>query len=493
MTARAFTPHAMAAALALAVSPALTKSTAAARMLESHCSERKGFTMRRGFKAGAALVTALVLFTSAIVSASQSALKARSDSATLAATEEILKSVSRLRGLEIKHPVKSGLKTHDEIERSVISDLDRTNKPEEFEATTRALEKLGLVPKGFRLRDYFVKLLREQVAGFYEPKTQEFYLASWVPISEQKTVIAHELAHALQDQHFNLRRFENWPEGDSDAETAAHALVEGEATLVMFQYAFEQQGVRFDVTKMGSITEKLLEQDGDDASKYPVLAAAPAVLRESLQFPYVYGAGFVQQVLKSGSWPLVNSTYSRLPVSTEQIMHPERFLVRDNPIVIDAADLQQALGAGWKRLDADVNGQFGYQLVLAEFIGKDVAREAAKGWGGDRYVLYENQKGGHVLLAQHTTWDSERDAREFFDAYCERTEKRYRLARAAGPASASRVYETAEGLASIELRGSDVVIVEGAQDAKQLGRVSERMWLSKKAVMTRGHGDLPAR
>jgi hypothetical protein len=446
--------------------------------------------MRRGIKAGTALLLALALFTTAIVSASQSvALKAGSDTAALGATEEILKSVSRLRGLEIKRPVKSGFKTHDEIERSVISDLDRNTKPEEFEATTRALEKLGLIPKGFPLRDYFVKLLREQVAGFYEPKTQEFYLASWVPISEQKTVIAHELAHALQDQHFNLRRFEDWPDGDSDAETAAHALVEGEATVLMFQYTFEHQGLRFDVTRMGSITEKLLEQDGDDASKYPVLANAPRVLRESLQFPYVYGAGFVQEILKSGSWLLLNNTYSRLPISTEQIMHPERFLARDNPILIDVADLQPVLGADWKRLDADVNGQFGYQIVLNEFISKNAARKAAKGWGGDRYVLYENRKDGAVLLAQHTTWDTADDAREFFDAYCERTEKRYNLPRASGPHAPSRVYQTSEGLASIELRQSDVVIIEGAQSTKQLDRLSERMWQSKKAVLTRGHAD----
>lgn len=446
--------------------------------------------MQRRVKAGASLVLALVMLATAIVSAHQSAaLITRSDKAGLGATEEILKSVSRLRGLEIKRPVKSGFKTHDEIERSVINDLDQSTKPEELEATTKALEKLGLIPKGFQLRDYFIKLLREQVAGFYEPKTQEFYLASWVPISEQKTVIAHELVHALQDQHFNLRRFERWPRGDSDAEAAAHALVEGEATVVMFQYTFEQQGLRFDVTKIGPITEKLLEQDGDDASKYPVLANAPTVLRESLQFPYVYGAGFVQGVLKSGSWSLLNSAYSRLPISTEQIMHPERFLVRDNPVTIDVTDLQPALGASWKRLDTNVNGEFGYQIVLAEFIGKSAARSAAKGWGGDRYVLYENQKNRAILLAQHTTWDTPEDAKEFFNAYCQRTEKRYKLTPAASPASPSCVYETAEGLVAIELRASDVVIIEGAQDIKQLGRISDRMWQSKKAIMTRGHGD----
>ena len=114
-----------------------------------------------------------------------------------------------MRGLEVKRQVKSGFKTKDEIGQSVIHDLDENTTPEEIAATSKTLSKLGLIPRTFQLRDYIVHLLREQVAGFYEPKTQEFYLAAWLPVAEQKTVMAHELIHALQDQHFNLRRFEN--------------------------------------------------------------------------------------------------------------------------------------------------------------------------------------------------------------------------------------------------------------------------------------------
>src|SRR5215471_15818988 len=240
------------------------------------------------------LAIVLSLFAGAAPKPFQAPALAKPGEAALDATGEILGVVSRLRHLSVLHPVKSGMKTHDEIEQSVIRDLDESTTPAEFEASSKTLVKLGLIPKGFHLRDYVVKLLREQVAGFYEPKTKEFYLASWLPISEQKSVMAHELTHALQDQHFNLRRFEKWPKGDSDAELAAHALVEGEATVVMFEYAGEQEGVHLDVTRLGSLTEKMLEQDDtNDSSKYPVLSQAPLVLRENLQFPYVYGVGFV--------------------------------------------------------------------------------------------------------------------------------------------------------------------------------------------------------
>jgi hypothetical protein len=440
--------------------------------------------MYKRFSAGGALVLALVLVAGSGVGAYQGAASIKKpDAAALNATDEILKTVSRLRELDVKHMVKAGFKSKDEIEASVIRDLDENTPPEEFEATQKTLFKLGLVRKDFRLRDFIVKLLREQVAGYYEPKTKEFYLAAWLPLSDQKKVIAHELVHALQDQHFNLRRFERWPKGDSDAELALHALVEGEATLVMIQYDFEQQGMRLDMKKIGPLTDRLLEGDANDNDpNYPVLSSAPKVLRENLQFPYIYGAGFAQAVLKGLSWQGLDRAYEVLPASTEQIMHPERYLTRDNPVKIELPDLVATFGQGWKQSDADVHGEFGYQVILSEFIPKRTARLAATGWGGDHYALYESKATGAAALVEFTTWDSAGDAREFFDAYSERTEKRYKVNRPADSNPGPRVYETTEGLVSIELRDNDVLIIEGAQAGGQLARISTRAWQSKKTT-----------
>lgn len=438
--------------------------------------------MHKKFTACLASFIALAMLAASVSGALQvPASIAKPDTAALNSTEEILKVVSRLRELDIRQTVKSSFKTKDEIEQSVIRDLDESTPPAEFEATQKTLVKLGLIKKDFRLRDYVVQLLREQVAGFYEPKTKEFYLAAWLPISDQKRVIAHELVHALQDQHFNLRRFESWPKGDSDAELAAHALVEGEATLVMIQYDFDERGAKLDLAKLGSLTDSLIDQDTDsDAKTYPVLANAPKVLKENLQFPYLYGAGFVAAVLKGRSWQSLDIAYKSLPASSEQIMHPDRFLSRDNPVKIEMADLQAVLGSDWKQSDVDVNGEFGFVVALAEFIPPRVARAAAAGWGGDGYTLYENKATGAVLLAQYTNWDSETDAKEFFEAYCSRTEKRYGVGKPVTTNVRQRVYETGEGLASIEIRGTDVVMIEGAQTRDQLARLSERAWQSKK-------------
>jgi heme-degrading monooxygenase HmoA len=442
--------------------------------------------MHKKLTAGVATLVSLALLAASVSGALQGAASiARPDPTAISSTEEILRTVSRLRELDIKQSVKSSFKTKDEIEQAVIRDLDENTSPAEFEATQKTLVKLGLIRKQFRLRDYVVQLLREQVAGFYEPKTGEFYLAAWLPVSDQKRVIAHELVHALQDQHFNLRRFENWPKGDSDAELAAHALIEGEATLVMIQYDFDQRGAKLDLSKLGSFTDTLIESDTDsDAKTYPVLANAPKVLKENLQFPYLYGAGFVGAVLKGRSWRSLDLAYKIPPASTEQIMHPERFLSRDNPVKIELADLLGALGPDWKKADADVNGEFGYLVALAEFIPPRAARTAAAGWGGDGYALFENKVTGATLLAQYTTWDSENDAREFFDAYSARTEKRYAAKSTAAPAG-QRIYETREGLAFIEVRGNDVVMIEGAATREELARLAERVWHSEKKGQAR--------
>jgi len=411
------------------------------------------------------------------------AIKKPDPAAALNATDEVLSVVSRMRQLEIKSPVKSGLKTKDEIEASVIRDLDESTPPAELDASQKTLVKLGLVGPNFRLRDYIVKLLREQVAGYYEPKTKEFYLAAWLPLGEQKKVMAHELVHALQDQHFDLRRFEKWPKGDSDTELAIHALIEGEATLVMIQYDMEEGGLKgIDIGRLPSLTEQLLKADTDNDPNYPVLSAAPRVLRENLQFPYVYGVGFAQAVYKNSSWRGLDAAYRELPASTEQVMHPEKYLAHEAPVKIDIPDLLTAFGKDWKQADADVNGEFGYMVILSEFINKDTARIAAAGWGGDRYAFYENQAAGATALVEYTTWDTALDAKEFFNAYAERTEKRYKVTGAADANANRRVYQTREGVVAIELRDRDVVMIEGAQNREQLAQLQERVWQSKKAT-----------
>jgi hypothetical protein len=373
------------------------------------------------------------------------------------ATAEVLKETGEIRQLEVLRPVKSGAQSRAEIERMLVRNLDQQTTPAELRASELALKKLGLVPADFAMRSFMIELLTEQVAGYYDPKTQEFYLADWIDLDGQQPVIAHELTHALQDQHFNLRRFEDWPKGDSDAELAAHALVEGDATLLMTFYVMR------DLKRVAAMMKSM--SAGAGASEK--IEHAPRVLRDSLLFPYKQGMEWASHVYRRGGWALISEAYKNLPQSTEQILHAEKYFAREAPLKVNLPDIAGQLGKGWARLDYDVNGEWSYFQILDEFLrAEKESQKAVEGWGGDRFALYENRATRQVLLAQLTVWDTEGDAAEFFDAYVKRTERRYQGAvadtRASVPTGTRRVWRTTdEGMVVIERQGARVAILEG--------------------------------
>lgn len=386
--------------------------------------------------------------------------------AVAAATEEVLRETSELRQLPVLRTVKSGAQSRAEIERMLVRNLDEESSPEQMRASELALKRLGLLPADFQLRPFIISVLTEQILGYYDARTQTFYLADWIDLGGQQPVIAHELTHALQDQHFDLRRFEKWPRGDSDAELATHALVEGDATLAMVFYLTRdlKRAVAMMKSMNGGATERI--------------DAAPRVLRESLLFPYEQGLLWVRQLQQRGGWSLVSKAYTDLPRSTEQILHPEKYFAHEAPVKLELPDLSAALGKGWRRIDYDVNGEWGYYLILDEFLrAPDQSRAAAAGWGGDRYALYENSQTRETFLAQLTAWDTEADAREFFDAYARRVVLRYKDA---APSEAStetrRAWLTSEGGVRIERRGVYVLVLEGVPAKVEESELLKRGW-----------------
>ena len=373
--------------------------------------------------------------------------------AAVAATlEEVLRETSEIRNLPVLRPVRSGAQSRAEIERMLLRRLDEDQGPEEMRAGELAAKKFGLLPADFRLRPFLVALLTEQILGYYDPRTQQFYLADWIELDGQRPVMAHELAHALQDQHFDLRRFERWPDGDADAELAAHALIEGDATLAMMIYLTR------DFKRAAGMIRSV-------SPATPQLDRAPRALRESLAFPYDKGQEWATQLYRRGGWAAVSAAYKELPQSTEQILHFEKYLAREAPAKVELADLSASLGAGWRRIDSDVNGEWGYYLVLDQFLKDDKrSRAAAAGWAGDRYALYEHARTGATALAHVTVWDTEQDAEEFFAAYVARTELRYGVAagsRLGQSGETRRAWRTPQGLVTAERRGARVVVFEG--------------------------------
>jgi hypothetical protein len=348
--------------------------------------------------------------------------------------------------------------------------------PAEMHATELVLKKLGLVPPEFQYGPFIVKLLTEQVAGYYDPRVQRFYLADWIELEGQKPVMAHELAHALQDQHFNLRRFEKWPKGDSDAELAVHSLIEGDATLAMTLYMAKNPLVALAFVRSIATSNTASEH----------FKQAPRALRETLLFPYEQGSEWASRIYKRGGWSLVSASFTKLPQSTEQILHPDKYLSYEAPVKINLPELRGSLGPGWKKLDADVNGEWSFYLILDQFLNAPAeSKRAAAGWAGDRYAFYEGPKAGESLLVQMTAWDSENDAREFFDAYQKRTTRRYSGAGEPTTASVEAQHEisswkTNEGRVVLELRGDRVLIIEGLPEKVDQADFINKIWTASQ-------------
>ncbi|PWT90185.1 MAG: hypothetical protein C5B55_10090 [Blastocatellia bacterium] len=394
------------------------------------------------------------------------------NAAIVATTEAVLKETSQLRELSIIRPVKSGAQSRAEIERMVVKNLDEDTTPGEMHATEVLLKKFGLAPMDFNYRPFVIKLLTEQVAGYYDPKVQRFYLADWIELEGQKPVMAHELTHALQDQHFNLRRFEKWPRGDSDAELATHSLVEGDATLAMTLY----------MAKNPMVALAFIRSLGGDGLSSEQFKQAPRAIRESLMFPYEEGLTWATQIYRRGGWKMVSEAFTKLPQSTEQILHPDKYLSYEAPVKVDLPELRTLLGNDWKRIDYDVNGEWGLYLILDEYLNdSSESKRASAGWAGDRFELLEGTKPQQVCVAQMTVWDTENDAREFYDAYLKRTSLRYPDAQAheltnltAG--NLGQRWQTSEGAVVLELRGKRVAILEGVPAEANLKGLRDLMW-----------------
>ena len=393
------------------------------------------------------------------------------NAAIISTAEAILKETSELRELSILRDVKSGAQSRSEIEQVIIKNLDADTTPAELYAAEIVLKAFGLAPPDFAYRSFLIKLLSEQVAGYYDPKARQFYLADWIELDGQKPVMAHELTHALQDQHFNLRRFEKWPDGDSDAELAARALIEGDATLAMTHY----------LTRHPMVALAFMRSSQDTPSEQ--FEKAPRAVRESLMFPYAEGSNWAAEVHDRGGWDMVSKAFRKLPQSTEQILHPEKYFAYERPVKVTLPNFRRVLGPRWKRIDNDVSGEWGYYLVLDEYL-KDakLSKQAAAGWGGDRFVIYEGPRKSGLFLAQMTVWDTQADADEFFKAYRERTRKRFPdLASLSGAELIDGSFEleqwtTRSGRVVLVRRGSRVVILEGIPAKANAKRLLNMIW-----------------
>ena len=337
--------------------------------------------------------------------------------ALLAAFDEVLQRVVSLRHLQPRAPIKRAVRNRQQIRTAVQALSQDALSPAEWEAERKAMVQWGLIAPDFRLKEYVFDLLAEQAAGYYDPKQRMFFIADWLPQLVQKPVMAHELVHALQDQHYDLQANFDLVKDQSDLTLARKALIEGDAVAVMLAYLLGPLGMSMDdLPDMQAMLQASTSLMGD---QFQVYARAPLILRQQLVFPYVHGLAFIKAALARGGWEGLDNVYRHPPVSTEQIMHPEKYFTAAPALPSQVAlELPEAaLGTSWKKLKRDILGEFLLSVVLQQFLPEDEARQSAAGWRGDRYELFEHQDTGRLLLVCVTAWDTLKDAREFFQSY----------------------------------------------------------------------------
>jgi hypothetical protein len=313
--------------------------------------------------------------------------------------------VEKATGLTFKTPPKVERRTSDEVRAFLEKEFNTSLPPLELEGASRAYKLLGLLPDTMDLRGFMLKLLGEQVIGYYDPSTKVLYVVSDTSSGRAALVevtVAHELVHALQDQYVRLDSIQK-SRDDNDRLTAAQSVMEGQAT-------YEQMATMLGgdmAVRMPGGWDRVREMIRENQTAMPVFASAPMLLQESLLFPYLSGAEFMRRFkdAKTGRAP-----WEPLPASTEQVLHYEKYAAGERPMRVELPPLL----IGTKVYENNL-GEFETRLFLFQAL-QDLGTSArsAAGWGGDRFVVANLAGGAGITWV--TVWDTPIDAGEFRDA-----------------------------------------------------------------------------
>ena len=334
--------------------------------------------------------------------------------------DEVLHDMSEITGLSLVSPLKKTLRSRDEIRAYVIRQMDEDKDAKQRYADAKSAEAFGLLPRNFNLDSFMVELLTEQIAGLYDPKAHEFYIANWIPLNDQRMVMAHELTHALQDQHFKIETWLKAARPNDDAELAREAFLEGSATAAMVDYLLEGTGKS--VINMPEFDPSILT---GDLGSTPSLQKAPPFIKDTLVFPYFSGMTFTAAALKPDGWSSLAKVFSNPPASTQQIMHPSLYKSGHVPERVTLPSIENKLGKDWKKLDESLLGEFGWLEVLKQYLDEARAKPLAAAWEGDRYQLFENQPSMRLLLVARLHLANRDQATAFFGLYSELLRKKH--------------------------------------------------------------------
>jgi len=374
----------------------------------------------------------------------------------------IKKELEAVRGLSFNRQFGIEARRKNAIRQRLETALVKEYGERRLENLALVYARLGLLPPGSDLKSLLLDFYAPRALGYYDPAGKNLVLradigSSFVPTSVRviarldnanERVLVHELTHVLQDQHFSLDGM--GAAYNDDRVLAFHSILEGDATLA--EFGFRWGGLDGEMVPL--INRRLLA--GVQKARAQA-TGGPRFLVDRLLFQYYSGTTFVSLLLADKGWSGIDRLYTSPPLSTEQVLHPEKYLDwPDPPTRVEFAGLEPLSREGWPAVESNSLGELMVQCLFAEFLVAAEAENAALGWDGDRYWAFRN--GSEISLLWVTVWDSIDDAEEFVNKYGQVAVKKY----GSMDAAAANFY--------FERRDNVVMMVEGPGSDEAAGR-----------------------
>jgi hypothetical protein len=402
--------------------------------------------------------------------------------------DELIKFASDETGLPIRNEVKRTLTTRVAVEKYLTDKFNEDEDSKRMQRGEIVLKKFGLLDRDFNLKPFMLSLLKEQIAGYYDSKTKTVYMLDWIDPDTQKPVLAHELTHALQDQHTDLEKWSDQTPDDvshtagqdndhlakDELDTARTAALEGQAMAVFLDYSLKPSGRS--IIKDPEVLEQLQDQtQGSDDS--PVLARAPLLLSESLLFPYKDGLSFEQDIwMDKGRKPAFAGVLDHPPSSTWEVINPRMYEQGKQAPVLGMPDIHPLLDKKYKAYDVGQVGQLDLRILAQIMGGEAAARELTPAWDGGIYwagqllsakSAAEQASTKSVALMYLSAWKNTTSAHAFARMYADQLGRKYSGVKLdvadkvpVSSAGDEVIYSTNEGPVVITVRDKYVFVSE---------------------------------
>jgi hypothetical protein len=377
--------------------------------------------------------------------------------------DEMLGALSDITGWKVERKVPAETLSKEKFREFVENNLKEAADSREIQAEETALKMFGLVPQDFNLLRETADLYTEQAAAFYDYRKKRLVLLdSTTNRAEQRMAVVHELAHALADQRYSIKRYMHRGASNDDATTARQAVTEGQATWLTFAYLARRSGGKAEVPL--AMLDQLAGQTGAVGEDFPVLSNTPLYIRESLMFPYTEGLRFQDAVYRERGRAGFDEVFQRPPISTQHILHAPAYFAATRPATPELPKLREVAGQEARRLRKWIEGslgEFDISALLRQYVGRREGAAAASRWRGGSFRLYEHKRAKYPVLVHAAQWETPQDARAYFNLYQRVLRGKWKTYEVASASENEVTGNGDSGRFVLRLRGDLVQSVEG--------------------------------